>query len=55
MVSITSFIAMSCDLGALGQVFDFFCKVYVSPILPRKHFIVYTLNKMLSPALIFYA
>ena len=50
MVSITSFITMSCDLGTLDGVSDFFCKVYFLPILPRKHFIVLTLTKMSSLA-----
>ena len=51
MVSMTSFTATSCNLGILDWVFDFFCRIYFSPILPRKHFIKLTVDEMSSPGL----
>ena len=52
IVSITSFIMTSCELGTSDEVFDFFCKVYFSPNVLRKYVIVLTLNEMSLPGLI---
>ena len=52
IVLITSFTMTSCQPGTTNDMFDFFCNVYFSPILPSKCFYVLSFREMASTGLI---